>query len=55
MSSDSSVKIESVLQEERVFPPAVEIAEKSRIGSLAAYRRMVDLARNDPAKSTMRL
>ena len=50
MSSESSVTIESVLQEQRVFKPAKEVADKASIGSLEAYQHMVDLAKSDPDK-----
>ncbi len=50
MSSDPTVTIESVLQEERVFKPSQEISSKSQIGSLAEYQQLVDLATADPDK-----
>ncbi len=40
--------IESVLQEQRVFPPSPELAGEARIGSLADYRTMFDAAKTDP-------
>ncbi len=48
MSSDSSIKIESVLQEQRIFTPSKEIADSSRIGSFDEYQQMVDAAKTDP-------
>ena len=48
MSSDPSIKIESVLQEERVFPPDPAMAAKARVNSLEAYRRLAEEARSNP-------
>ncbi len=48
MSKDSSNNIESVLQEQRVFPPSPELAAEASIGSLNAYQLMADEAKNDP-------
>ncbi len=50
MSSDSSNTIESVLQEQRVFMPADEIANKASIGSLSEYKHLAELAKSDPDK-----
>ena len=50
MSSDPSVTIESVLQEQRVFIPTEEVANSSCIGSLAEYQKMANFAKNDPDK-----
>ncbi|WP_320667763.1 acetate--CoA ligase [Prochlorococcus sp. MIT 1307] len=50
MSSDPSVTIESVLQEQRVFRPSREVADNSSINSLESYQNMVDLANSDPDK-----
>jgi acetyl-CoA synthetase len=40
--------IQSVLIEERVFPPPAEFAESARVGSMAAYEAMAARARKDP-------
>ncbi|WP_320674424.1 acetate--CoA ligase [Prochlorococcus sp. MIT 1341] len=48
MSSNSSSSIESVLQEQRVFPPSQEVSSKARIGSLELYLEMVNKANSDP-------
>ncbi len=48
MSSDSSLTIQSVLQEQRVFPPAPDVASKARVGSLEAYQRLAAAAKDDP-------
>ncbi len=50
MSKDSSNTIESILQEQRVFPPSNDLASQSRIGSLSVYKRMVEEASNDPER-----
>ena len=46
--SDTAQTIESVLQEQRVFEPPVEMAAKARIGSLDAYRALAEAATTDP-------
>ncbi len=48
MTSNSSKTIESVLHEQRVFQPPLESASSSRIGSLDAYKEMVEAAKADP-------
>ena len=48
MSSDPSITIESVLQEQRVFMPSEQDASKSKIGSMSAYKHIADLAKDDP-------
>ncbi len=40
--------IESVLQEGRVFAPPLDLAARSRIGSLEAYRQLAARAERDP-------
>jgi acetyl-CoA synthetase len=40
--------IESVLQEQRLFPPPAELAAAARIGSLEAYRALCAQAEADP-------
>ena len=50
MSSDPSVTIESVLQEQRVFIPTEEVSNSACIGSLAEYQKMANFAKNDPDK-----
>ena len=42
------VTIESVLQEQRLFPPPRELAAGARIGSMDAYRALVAKAEADP-------
>jgi acetyl-CoA synthetase len=42
------VTIESVLQEQRLFAPPEELAARSRIGSMEAYRTLVAKAEADP-------
>jgi len=41
-------RVASVMQESRVFPPAVEFSSRARIGSLEDYRRIYDEAARDP-------
>ena len=41
-------RVASVMQESRVFPPAVEFSSRARIGSLDDYRRIYDEAARDP-------
>ena len=45
----SSGKIESVMQENRVFDPPAEFAKKARIGSMAAYNALCQEAERDDA------
>ncbi|MDA0717128.1 MAG: AMP-binding protein, partial [Cyanobacteria bacterium] len=40
--------IESVLQEERLFAPPIELAASARIGSLDAYQALCSKAASDP-------
>ncbi len=50
MASDSNSSIESVLQEQRVFPPSSDISKRGQIGSLETYQRMFNDAKKDPEK-----
>ena len=50
MNSDNSNSIESVLQEQRVFPPSDDFASKSRISSFSKYLEMSEMAKSDPDK-----
>ncbi|MGA0897906.1 MAG: acetate--CoA ligase [Burkholderiaceae bacterium] len=45
----SSGKIESVMQENRVFDPPADFAKKARIGSMAAYNALCQEAERDDA------
>ncbi|MGA1040674.1 MAG: acetate--CoA ligase, partial [Burkholderiaceae bacterium] len=45
----SSGKIESVMQENRVFDPPADFAKKARIGSMAAYNALCQEAARDDA------
>ncbi len=47
--SDTSRAIESVLHEDRRFPPPAEFAKAAHISSEAQYQEMWDRAKNDPA------
>ena len=51
----SSGKIESVMQESRVFDPPAEFAKKARIGSMAAYNALCQEAERDDAGYWARL
>ncbi|MEB3264834.1 MAG: AMP-binding protein, partial [Synechococcus sp.] len=44
----SEATIESVLREQRVFPPPAEIAQGAEIGSLEAYQALVERIDADP-------
>src|SRR4028119_2266619 len=46
--SSSTTNIESVLHEERVFPPAESFAQAAHIKSLADYERLREEATNAP-------
>tara|TARA_Y100001968_G_scaffold330263_1_gene381614 strand:- start:5122 stop:7098 length:1977 start_codon:yes stop_codon:yes gene_type:complete len=50
MNPQESSKIESVLQEQRVFSPSINESRKSKITSMASYQQMVDKFKNDPEK-----
>ena len=50
MSSDPSAKIESVLQEQRIFQPDQSFADRATIGSLEEYKHIFETARKDPDK-----
>src|SRR5437867_45388 len=47
MPTDSSGQIDTVMQEQRRFPPPAEFAAKARIGSLTAYEAMWREAADD--------
>ena len=47
MTSEKST-IESVLDEQRVFEPALDFSRIARIGGMEAYKAMADAARRDP-------
>lgn len=46
----SEPTIESILQEQRLFPPAPEFSQKARIKSIEEYRQLAERAQQDPAK-----
>jgi acetyl-CoA synthetase len=46
--SQSQSSIESILQENRSFPPSPAFAQQAAIGSLEAYQALYDKAQNDP-------
>jgi len=47
-ASDQSGNFESLMREDRVFPPPPEFAAKARIGSLEEYERMYARSVDDP-------
>ncbi|MEO8499197.1 MAG: AMP-binding protein, partial [Planctomycetota bacterium] len=48
MSESSSGQIDSVMTEDRLFPPSKEFASQSAIGSIEAYQKLYDEAKADP-------
>ena len=48
--SDPSGQIDTVMQEERLFPPSDDFASKARIKSLDQYQALWDQAKADPLK-----
>jgi len=47
-TSNPSENFESLMREDRVFPPPAEFASKARIGSLAEYERMYERSVTEP-------
>lgn len=48
MSQTSTGQIQTVMHEERLFPPPAEFAAKAAIGSTEAYQHLYDEAKADP-------
>ena len=48
MSENTGGKIDTVMHEDRLFPPSEEFASKASIGSLDAYQKLYDEAKSDP-------
>ena len=48
MSESKSGQIDTVMHEDRLFPPSEEFAAKSRIGSMDAYTELWERAKQDP-------
>jgi acetyl-CoA synthetase len=48
MSQTTGGQIDTVMQEERLFPPSAEFAAQARIGSMEAYQKLFDEAQADP-------
>ena len=48
MSESSSGQIDTVMHEERLFPPGEAFASKAAIGSMDAYQKLYDEAQADP-------
>jgi len=55
MSSVSTGQIDTVMHEDRLFPPAPEFSARARIGSLQAYQQLYDEAKADPEAFWARL
>ncbi len=55
MSDSSGGQIDSVMIEERLFPPSDEFASRAAIGSLDAYQALYDEAKADPEAFWARL
>ena len=47
-SASQSGQIDTVMHESRLFPPSAEFAAKSRIGSMEAYEKLWNEAKDDP-------
>jgi acetyl-CoA synthetase len=50
MAGQTTGKIDTVMQESRLFPPPAEFVAKARIKSLAEYEKLWDQAAKDPGK-----
>lgn len=48
MSESKGGQIDTVMQESRLFPPTAEFAAKSRVGSMEAYEKLWNEAKDDP-------
>jgi len=48
MSDPNTGQIDSVMQEDRLFPPSAEFSQKSVIGSMQDYQDLYDAAASDP-------
>ncbi len=48
MSESTSGQIDTVMTEDRLFPPSEEFASKSAIGSMEAYQKLYDDAKDNP-------
>src|SRR3990167_4595043 len=48
MSERTSGQIDTVMTEDRLFPPSEEFASKSAIGSIEAYQELYDEAKANP-------
>ena len=48
MSESSSGNIDTVMHEERLFPPSEAFASQAAIGSMDAYQALYDQAKADP-------
>src|ERR1700722_15540445 len=48
VTSDPTENFESLMREDRVFPPPAEFSGKARIGSMAEYERMYKRSIEEP-------
>lgn len=48
MSESKSGQIDTVMHEDRLFPPSAEFSGKSRIGSMEAYETLWNEAKANP-------
>ena len=48
MSDSRGGQIDTVMQEDRLFPPSADFAAKSRVGSMEAYEALWNAAKADP-------
>ena len=48
MSESNSGQIDTVMIEDRLFPPSEEFASQSAIGSMEAYQKLYDEAKANP-------
>src|SRR5262245_42856087 len=46
----SGGQIDTVMQEERLFPPSAEFCSKAALGSMRAYEELYERAKGDPEK-----
>ena len=55
MAADSTGKIDTVMHEDRQFPPSAEFAAQARVASLSEYQTLWDEAESNPAEFWARL
>ncbi len=55
MSENTSGQIDSVMEEDRLFPPSAEFAARCNLGSIEAYEKLYEEAKQDPVAFWERL